>query len=92
MDLILDELRADDWDQVRQIYLDGLASGQASFEVEGIIIGTAGSSPAGMAESSPGRRWRPSQLANVTPGWPRSVYMWPPISGAGEWANVCSKP
>ena len=34
MDLIIDELRADDWDQVRQIYLDGLATGQASFEVE----------------------------------------------------------
>ena len=34
MDLILDEFRADDWDQVRQIYLDGLATGQASFEVE----------------------------------------------------------
>src|SRR5207245_10659483 len=34
MDLIIDELRPDDWDQVRQIYSDGLATGQASFEVE----------------------------------------------------------
>jgi phosphinothricin acetyltransferase len=34
MDLIIDELRPEDWDQVRQIYLEGLATGQASFEVE----------------------------------------------------------
>jgi L-amino acid N-acyltransferase YncA len=34
MELIINELRPDDWDQVRQIYLDGLATGQASFEVE----------------------------------------------------------
>jgi phosphinothricin acetyltransferase len=34
MDLIIEELRPKDWDQVRQIYLDGLATGQASFEIE----------------------------------------------------------
>jgi L-amino acid N-acyltransferase YncA len=34
MGLLIDEMRAEDWDQVRQIYLDGLATGQASFEVE----------------------------------------------------------
>jgi phosphinothricin acetyltransferase len=34
MDLIIDELRPEDWDQVRQIYLEGLATGQGSFEVE----------------------------------------------------------
>jgi len=34
MDLGIDELRPNDWDQVRQIYRDGLATGQASFEVE----------------------------------------------------------
>ena len=34
MDLVITELRPDDWEQVRQIYLDGLATGQASFELE----------------------------------------------------------
>jgi phosphinothricin acetyltransferase len=34
MDLVIDELCPEDWEQVRQIYLDGLATGQASFEVE----------------------------------------------------------
>jgi len=34
MDFLIDDLRPEDWQQVRQIYLDGLATGQASFEVE----------------------------------------------------------
>src|SRR5713101_1069654 len=34
MEIVIDELRPEDWDQVRRIYLDGLATGQASFEVE----------------------------------------------------------
>jgi len=34
MDFQIDEMGPDDWEQVRQIYLDGLATGQASFEVE----------------------------------------------------------
>jgi L-amino acid N-acyltransferase YncA len=34
MDIIIDEMIPQDWDQVRQIYLDGLATGQATFEVE----------------------------------------------------------
>jgi L-amino acid N-acyltransferase YncA len=34
MDFLIDELRPEDWQQVRRIYLDGLATGQASFEVE----------------------------------------------------------
>jgi phosphinothricin acetyltransferase len=34
MEIVIDELRPEDWEQVRQIYLDGLATGQASFEVE----------------------------------------------------------
>ena len=34
MDLVIDEMRPDDWDQVRQIYSDGLATGQASFEAD----------------------------------------------------------
>jgi len=34
MELLINELCPDDWDQVRQIYLDGLATGQGSFEVE----------------------------------------------------------
>jgi phosphinothricin acetyltransferase len=37
MDFLIDELRPEDWEQVRQIYLDGLATGQASFEVEAPI-------------------------------------------------------
>src|SRR5262249_9494177 len=34
VDLVIDPLRPEDWPQVRQIYLDGLATGNASFEVE----------------------------------------------------------
>jgi phosphinothricin acetyltransferase len=34
VDFLIDEMRPDDWEQVRLIYLDGLATGQASFEVE----------------------------------------------------------
>src|SRR5712692_2483146 len=34
MEILIDEMRPEDWDQVRQIYLDGLATGQATFEVE----------------------------------------------------------
>ena len=32
MQLIIDEMYPGDWEQVRRIYLEGLASGQASFE------------------------------------------------------------
>jgi phosphinothricin acetyltransferase len=34
MELAIDEMRPADWEQVRRIYLDGLATGQASFEVD----------------------------------------------------------
>jgi L-amino acid N-acyltransferase YncA len=34
VDLVIDDLRPDDWDEVRRIFLDGLATGDASFEVE----------------------------------------------------------
>jgi phosphinothricin acetyltransferase len=34
MDFLIDDMRPTDWDQVRRIYLDGLGTGQASFEVE----------------------------------------------------------
>jgi phosphinothricin acetyltransferase len=34
MDFLIDEMRPDDWDSVRSIYLEGLATGLASFEVE----------------------------------------------------------
>jgi L-amino acid N-acyltransferase YncA len=30
----LDEMQPDDWEQVREIYMQGLATGQASFEVD----------------------------------------------------------
>jgi phosphinothricin acetyltransferase len=33
-DVLIDDLRCDDWDQVRRIYQDGLDTGNASFEVE----------------------------------------------------------
>jgi L-amino acid N-acyltransferase YncA len=32
MDTIIDEMRDDDWELIRKIYLEGLATGQASFE------------------------------------------------------------
>src|ERR1700757_2937870 len=34
MEIVIDELRPQNWPQVREIYLDGLATGHASFEVE----------------------------------------------------------
>lgn len=34
MECVIDELRADDWEAVRRIYLEGLATGNASFETE----------------------------------------------------------
>jgi L-amino acid N-acyltransferase YncA len=34
MDFTINDMRPEDWEQVRQIYLDGLATGHASFEVE----------------------------------------------------------
>jgi phosphinothricin acetyltransferase len=34
VDYTIEEMRADDWEQIRQIYLEGLATGQATFEVE----------------------------------------------------------
>ena len=34
MDLTIDAMRADDWDAVRRIYGEGLATGNASFETE----------------------------------------------------------
>jgi len=32
--MLIDVMRPEDWEQVRQIYLDGLATGMASFEVD----------------------------------------------------------
>jgi phosphinothricin acetyltransferase len=34
MDFTIDEMRMSDWDAVRRIYLDGLATGNASFETD----------------------------------------------------------
>ena len=34
MEYIIDEMQPEDWEQVRQIYEEGLATGQASFEVD----------------------------------------------------------
>ncbi len=34
MELQIDALTADDWEQVRAIYLDGIATGQATFETD----------------------------------------------------------
>jgi phosphinothricin acetyltransferase len=34
MDITIDTMRGDDWPAVRQIYRDGLATGQSSFEME----------------------------------------------------------
>jgi phosphinothricin acetyltransferase len=34
MEILIDEMRPEDWEQVRQIYVEGLATGQATFEVE----------------------------------------------------------
>lgn len=32
MSLVIDQMKADDWEQVRAIYLEGIATGQATFE------------------------------------------------------------
>jgi L-amino acid N-acyltransferase YncA len=34
MDISIDTMRDNDWERVREIYLEGLATGQASFETE----------------------------------------------------------
>lgn len=34
MDIIIDPMQDSDWERVREIYLEGLATGQASFETE----------------------------------------------------------
>jgi phosphinothricin acetyltransferase len=34
MDFIIDEMREQDWEQVRSIYLEGIATGDATFETE----------------------------------------------------------
>ena len=34
MDFVIDEMRARDWEQVRSIYLEGIATGQATFETD----------------------------------------------------------
>jgi phosphinothricin acetyltransferase len=34
MDILINEMRAEDWKQVRHIHMEGLATGQASFEVD----------------------------------------------------------
>jgi phosphinothricin acetyltransferase len=34
MEIIIDSMRADDWQQVRAIYLEGIATGQATFEAQ----------------------------------------------------------
>lgn len=34
MEITIDSMKPDDWDAVRRIYLDGLATGNASFETE----------------------------------------------------------
>lgn len=34
MNFVIEEMRSDDWEPVLQIYLDGLETGQASFEIE----------------------------------------------------------
>jgi phosphinothricin acetyltransferase len=34
MDFVIETMRADDWEQVRQIYVEGLATGNSSFELD----------------------------------------------------------
>lgn len=34
MDFVIDTMRPDDWEQVRQIYVEGLATGNSSFELD----------------------------------------------------------
>ena len=34
MDITIETMQANDWERVREIYLEGLATGQASFETE----------------------------------------------------------
>jgi len=34
MDFVIDTMQPDDWEQVRQIYLEGLATGNCSFELD----------------------------------------------------------
>lgn len=34
MNFVIDQMKADDWEQVRSIYLEGIATGQATFETD----------------------------------------------------------
>jgi L-amino acid N-acyltransferase YncA len=34
MSFVIDEMRKDDWEQVRRVYLEGIATGHATFETE----------------------------------------------------------
>jgi L-amino acid N-acyltransferase YncA len=72
MDIVIDPLLADDWEIVRSIYLEGIATGQATFETDAPdwerwnsahlsfarLIGRSGSDVVGWAALSPvsGRR------------------------------------
>ena len=67
MGYVIDEMRADDWQQVRAIYLEGIATGHATFETEaptreswdaahlraGRLVARAGGEVSGWAALSP---------------------------------------
>jgi L-amino acid N-acyltransferase YncA len=64
LDIIIDTMQANDWERVREIYLEGLATGQASFETE------APSGNSGMLCTPRTVAWSPATTAAWSPGPP----------------------
>ena len=80
MEIQIDSLRESDWERVRAIYLEGLATGQASFETEAPSWADWDAAHLGhsrLAAREGGRMWSPGRPCprcpggGATPGWPR---------------------
>jgi hypothetical protein len=87
----IDVLRPDDWDAVRAICLEGIATGQATFETEAPTWGQGRRT----AEAGwpPGSRQLAGRAAQprAAPAWPRSAFAgFPPAAdrASGEAARL----
>ncbi|MDQ1313530.1 MAG: hypothetical protein QG605_2069 [Euryarchaeota archaeon] len=55
MEHLIDIMKPEDWEQVRSIYLEGIATGNSTFEAD-LPIGTNGMAPTcGSTEAPPGK-------------------------------------
>src|SRR5260370_7257524 len=67
MNLVIDALTAADWEQVRAIYLDGIATGQAPFEVAAPTCEEWDAAHHLFARLAPPLRARPAHTAPPNP-------------------------